>query len=363
MSEVAEPALVEAAPPLPPGTVFQRLRARLLAALARLVCRLPEGLLVALAEAAGLLWYRLAPGDAEQARRNLGRVAAWSARTGIGPARLRAAAADPRALEALVRAAFRHRARYYLELLRVPTYDARYLAERFVVETPETVAEALDEGGRIVLVGLHFGALEIPSLYVIQKGGRPAVAPMETIPDPALQRWFVRTRGALGVRLVGLREARRELAAALERGELVGLIADRDLTGGGVEVPLFGAPCPLPIGPAVLALEAGVPIYVGAAWRTGPGRYRGRLERLPMPTEGSRRERVEAILAAEARAFERLIATAPEQWWAVFFPLWPDLAVRTERLVRGEWPVRRERHLRIERPVRRGSSAEEGGRR
>ena len=26
-----------------------------------------------------------------------------------------------------------------------------------------------------------------------------------------------------------------------------------------------------------------------------------------------------------AAAFEDLIADAPEQWWAVFFPIWPDL--------------------------------------
>lgn len=333
--EADKTALRDAAPPLPRGTLLQRLRARFLAVLAAIVCRLPEASLVALAGVAGWLWYRLASTDAEQARRNLARVAGWSARTSVGPSRLRAAAADPRALEALVRSAFRHRARYYLELLRVPTYDARYLAEHLVVETPETVAEALEQRGRIILVGLHFGALEIPSLYVIQRSGRPAVAPMETLPDPALQRWFVRTRGALGVRLVDLHQAGRELAAALERGELVGLIADRDLTGGGVEVPLFGAPCPLPIGPAVLALQSEATIYVGAAWRTGPGRYRGRLERLPMPGEGPRRERVKAILEAEARAFERLVTIAPEQWWAVFFPLWPDLAVHAKAAERA----------------------------
>ena len=26
-----------------------------------------------------------------------------------------------------------------------------------------------------------------------------------------------------------------------------------------------------------------------------------------------------------AAAFETLIADAPDQWWAVFFPIWPDL--------------------------------------
>jgi hypothetical protein len=34
---------------------------------------------------------------------------------------------------------------------------------------------------------------------------------------------------------------------------------------------------------------------------------------------------VTAYLEAEARAFERHIAAAPEQWLAVFHPIWPDL--------------------------------------
>ena len=38
---------------------------------------------------------------------------------------------------------------------------------------------------------------------------------METIDDPGLQAYFERTRGVAGIRLVGLREARRELLDAL----------------------------------------------------------------------------------------------------------------------------------------------------
>jgi hypothetical protein len=30
-------------------------------------------------------------------------------------------------------------------------------------------------------------------------------------------------------------------------------------------------------------------------------------------------------MAGLAAAFERVVAVAPEQWWAVFFPIWPDL--------------------------------------
>jgi KDO2-lipid IV(A) lauroyltransferase len=148
---------------------------------------------------------------------------------------------------------------------------------------------------------------------------------METLGDPALQGWFERTRAAFGVRIIGLREARRELMAELKSGESVGLVADRDITGGGMEVPFFGSPAPMPVGPALLAVETELPVYLAGVWRVGSRGYRGRLEEIPVAREGTRRERIAGTLAAEARGFEKIIARAPEQWMAVFFPIWPDL--------------------------------------
>lgn len=300
------------------------IRTRGLVAASWLACHLPEGPLTRLADLAGAAWYRLAPERAAQARRNLARVCAALDESGRGSATARAAAHDPRALEHLVRAAFRHGARYYLEVARTPALVGQDLAERLVIETPEVVAEAFDARRPVIFVGLHFGAIELPALYLASRVGR-AVAPMETVEDAALQDYFVRTRGAAGVRIVGLREARRELLAALRDGTSVGLVGDRDLTGGGLPVTLFGAPANLPLGPAMLAVESGAPLFVAAVRRTGVGRYRGRLDPVAVPTEGSRRDRVTAAMAGLAAAFERVVAVAPEQWWAVFFPIWPDL--------------------------------------
>jgi len=301
------------------------LRAKAIAGGAFLLARLPEGLATRLAELAGSIAYRIAPERRDRARRNLARVCEWLQRNDVGTALARRAAADPRALERLVRAAFRHHARYYLEVARTPTIDARYLRDRLLVETPDAVAEAFASSPPAIFVGLHFGAIELPAVFFSTHVGRESVAPMEELPDRRLHAWFVRTRGAAGVRIVGLREARRVLTRALADGHPVGLVADRDLTGGGIATELFGAPAPLPAGPALLALETDAPIYVAAVRRSGVGRYRGRLERVVVPATGSRRERVEAVLAGEARVFERMIADAPEQWWAVFARIWPDL--------------------------------------
>lgn len=300
------------------------LRGRLLLAMSWLACRLPEGPLFRLATFAGDLWYRLAPGRAAQARRNLRRVCQSLAASGKGGPRVRAAATDPKALERLVRSAFRHSARYYLEVARNPGLTPAYVDERLKLETPELIAEAVVPGKAVLFVGLHFGSLELAVIFLAFQVGT-TVTPMETIDDPGLQAYFERTRGVAGIRLVGLREARRALLEALRGGIPVGLVGDRDLTGGGIPIPLFGAPAVLPMGPAMLAVESGVPVYGMTVRRAAHGTYLGKLIPIDVPAEGTRRERVTVTMTRLAAAFEDLIADAPDQWWAVFFPIWPDL--------------------------------------
>jgi KDO2-lipid IV(A) lauroyltransferase len=237
---------------------------------------------------------------------------------------VQAAATDPVALERLVRSAFRHHARYYLEVARGPGITRAYVDERLVMDTPELIAEAVLPGKAVLFVGLHLGTVELAVIFLAFQVGE-TVTPMETIDDPGLQAYFERTRGVAGVRLVGLREARRELTHALANGIPVGLVGDRDLTGGGIPIDLFGAPAMLPMGPAMLAVETGVPTYAMTVRRAGAGRFRGKLIPIDVPGGGTRRERVTATMTRLAAAFETLIADAPDQWWAVFFPIWPDL--------------------------------------
>jgi lauroyl/myristoyl acyltransferase len=318
------------------------LRGRLVIVGSTILARLPERPLVAAAEAIGELWYRVDGRRAARARANLGVVVAHLAATGTGPPRARRAASDPEALERLVRAAFRHAVRYYLEVARVANFDAVSAIGRIDVETPGVVEAALAGDRPIIIVGAHLGAIEMPVVYLSHRAGYPYTAPMEAVDDPGLQHWFLRTRSRVGVRIVSIADARRELLATLRDGRSVGLVADRDLTGGGAPTPFFGRPAPLPIGPALLALETGAPIYAAACTRVGNLRYRGRMIEVPMPTEGSRRERLRALMGGIATALEALIADAPEQWWGAFHPIWrdvlPDAAPATPAVPAGPAP-------------------------
>jgi phosphatidylinositol dimannoside acyltransferase len=290
----------------------------------KLLLHLPERVVWPLAGLAGRIEYRASTGRRDHARRNLRRVVRWMAANGLGDERYRRAVSDPASLEQLVKDAFRHHAYYSVELARAPSYDARWISERLIVETPENVAELLTKRRAMILIGMHFGAIEMPGTLAVQGVG-PLVTPMEFVANPRIQRYIYSTRAAVGTTIVSLKDAPTALIAALRRDEPVGLVADRDITGGGVEVELFGATTRIPAGPALLAGESGAPVCMGAVRRTAPGRYRGKLLPLPAPEGASRRERSRSMLRAEARLFEQLISDAPEQWLALFHPIWPDL--------------------------------------
>lgn len=310
------------------GTAAQRARATLIGAAATLLGHLPAALVGGLCDAAGELWYRVAADRAAIARGNLAHVAGWLAANERGSARARAAAADPAALERLVRAAFHHSVRTYAETLRGAA-SARDTRRRLVIETPAAVDAAFATPGPVVFATPHLGSMSAVTTVLGDRSPVPVTAPMEIIDDPELQRLLKRVREGGGARIVGLGEARRELRAALARGEGVGLVADRDIAGGGLPVMLFGLPATLPMGPAYFALEFTAPLHVAAVRRAPGGWYRGGLVTLAHPAaELPRRARIQALLEAEARAFEELVAPAPEQWWTVFFPIWDAVGPR-----------------------------------
>jgi lauroyl/myristoyl acyltransferase len=290
----------------------------------KVILHFPERPIWVLADVAGNLSYHLSSGRRNRARQNLRRVLEWMVANNRGAESYRAAASDPKALEALVRSAFRNHAHYSLELARAPTFTRRWVSERLVVETPDEVASYLVPNRAVILIGLHLGAIEVPGIFALQHLGR-IVSPMETVSNARIQRYLYSTRATIGIRIVTLEEAGVELLAALRRNEAVGLVADRDLTGGGIEVEMFGAKTKIPAGPVLLAAETGAPACVSAVRRVGPGRYRGGLRKLEAPAGASRKERSRAMLREEARIFEEFIIEAPEQWLALFHPIWPDL--------------------------------------
>ena len=323
-------------------------RTRVLIAASWLACRLPEGPLVKLADLAGEVWYRLAPRRAAQARRNLARVCRALDASGQGAAAARAAAHDPRALERLVRARLPTSARATTSRSRGRRRSTRRIWPSGSSSRRPTSSTRPSRPAGPSSSSVSISAPSSSRRCSWRSGSAAPWRRWRRWTIRSSRHWFVRTRGAAGVRIVGLREARRELLTALRDGTSVGLVGDRDLTGGGLPVPLFGAPANLPLGPAMLAVESGAPLYVTGVRRTGIERYRGRLEAV---ARARRRIATRAGDRGDDRARRRVRAGRGRRARAMVGGLLPDLARSRGTAIAGR-RHRRPRHDHRQRPAR-----------
>jgi KDO2-lipid IV(A) lauroyltransferase len=290
--------------------------------------RLPDRLVYRVAYAVGAGLSLVLPERRRRVRRNLERVCRWLVAERMASPRVAAAAHDGRALDRLVRATFGHWLVTYAEAAMAPRYGADELRARFVAVDAAASREALSApppgAVGVIHLSLHFGSVDLSALYGTRVGTLPVTGPMEIMTSPLARAYFDHVRSELGVTIVPVGDAAASLVAALQRGEAVGLVADRNIIGSGVAVELFGAPARLPIGPALLSVQTGAPIYLVAIERTGHGEWLGHTVPIRPAAGLERRAAVRSIIDQEARAFERIVARAPEQWSTLFFPIWED---------------------------------------
>ena len=315
-------------PPGPPLNRFQRVIFRLMILALWAGRKLPDKPLYRAAFAIGAGLYLLMPERRRLVRANLERVVTWLTRNDMASARVARAARDPRSLDKLERATIGNWVLTYAEAAIGPRYSGEELARRFVPAYPETSAEALSRPAPgapgPIHMAMHFGSVDLSALYGARVGPLPLTGPMEFVDSPLARAYFDRVRFELGVTIVPLDQAAEALTGALERGEAVGIVADRNIVGRGSPATLFGAPVRLPIGPAMLSVQTGATLFLEAIERTGPGEWLGHTIALRPEPEAKRREATRQILEQEARAMERIIARAPEQWTTLFFSIWDD---------------------------------------
>jgi KDO2-lipid IV(A) lauroyltransferase len=278
-------------------------------ALATFLQTLPAPVAEGLATAGGLtmaeLWRKKRP----QLRANLRRV--------VGPT------VSERDLEHLVVQAFDSYTRYWVEGARLPSLRPKDVFARFSIEGYERVEEEMAKHRGIILALPHLGCWELGGLWLTLKGN-PMTTVVEPIEPPALFEWFRSQREALGLTIHSFEpETPAKLIATLRAGRLVGLVADRDLVGNGVEVEFFGEKTTLPAGAAVLALRTGAPLFPCAVYQRPGGKGHGVIhEPLALERSGRLRDDVAVLTQMLATEFEDLIRRAPEQWH-MFQPNWP----------------------------------------
>jgi phosphatidylinositol dimannoside acyltransferase len=232
---------------------------------------------------------------------------------------------DPGSPLALVAArdAFAMYARYWYDTFRLRAVTGEEVVRRTTTDGLEHLDGALARGAGVVCALPHMGNWDAAGLWLSTRGYRIA-AVAEVLRPPRLFDLFVRHREELGMRVLPLEGGHtgRQLVALLAENWIVALVADRDLSGRGVEVEMFGAPRRIPAGPALLSLSTGAPLLPCALYTRAEGWHIEISAPLEIEHAGDRRAGVAAIAGELARRFERSIAAAPADWH-LFQPGWP----------------------------------------
>lgn len=183
-----------------------------------------------------------------------------------------------------------------------------------------------DRGALVALP--HMGSWDLAGAWVARRG-MPVTTVAEHLPEAEF-RLFVRTRERLGMRVLGYREPGtvRHLVEDLSGHRLVCLVADRDLSGGGVPVGWATADGPvpgsMPAGPAHLAVLTGAALIGAACSYRGPDRMRIEFSPILEPAAGgTSRQRVGQLTERLAEWFSAQIRDQVCDWH-MFQPFFPD---------------------------------------
>jgi lauroyl/myristoyl acyltransferase len=247
----------------------------------------------------------------------VGTVAYLAAPRGRAAVRANLAVIAPaRSLSA--RRVFVNQVRQYLEVFHIVRLDRTRFDEIVRVEGWDHFVCAYRLGKGVIFGSAHFGPVALVGQILITRGYTLTLPAEKT--NSEFMHAVNRARQAQGMVLVPIDSA-LGLHRVIRDSGVLGILADRAVTGVGERVDFFGRPALLPSAQVALALRTGAALVPAFAWRE-KGLLIARIEEpLELVSTGDRDADVRAGVRQFAAVLERYIKEHPEQW-TVFEPVW-----------------------------------------
>ena len=266
----------------------------------RTLPHIPRALIGPFAEVVGTLAYLAAPGARRAVHANLAIIAPARNTSGV------------------VRRVFVEQTRNYVEIFSIPRLDPKMLLAEVRTDGWEHVARAYERGKGLILASAHLGPVSFVG-QILLAHGYPVALPVE-IATSEFQRSVNRARGGAGLQLIRTDSA-LGIFRFLREGKVLGILADRAVTGVGEKVEFFGREALLPSAAVVLSLRTGAPLVPSFAGRSDGVLTASFEPPLEIPNTGDRDADVREGVQRFARVLERYVRSAPEQW-TVFEDFW-----------------------------------------
>ena len=225
-------------------------------------------------------------------------------------------------LDALVRAGMRSYLRYWCDSFRLPDRSVEELIDGVRVVGDGPVRARLESGRSAVMFLGHLGNWDFGGAWSSTQLA-PVTSVAERLKPEEMFDEFLAFRERLGMRILPLTgggDVFRELTKACRAGALVALLADRDLTNGGIEVDFCGHRARMAVGPAALAVNTGAalhPCIVHYEPRPQGHGYRTVVtfhDAIPVPAEGTSREKIQLMTQACADVLTGAVREHTQDW-------------------------------------------------
>jgi len=248
----------------------------------------------------------------------------------------RVTGATGRELRRLSRAGMSSVARYYAEMLELPRMTPAQIEARVRTVGVEPIKEAIARDGAAVVVLSHSGNWDLVGAYTCRM-----IAPVTSVAEVLKPRevfdQFVAVREGVGMRILGHEGSttfRSLISLGKSTGGVLALLADRDLSGSGVEVDFAGHRARVAPGPAALSLAVGCELYPLAVYYE---RLRGARRRAAGSRWGIVMDAGRAITVPDGTPKADAVATLSAGWAAWMGERVREHAVDWHMLQRFGW--------------------------
>jgi len=216
---------------------------------------------------------------------------------------------------------FRNFAKYLVDFFRFKKIREDYINKNIHIKDLHYLDDALALGKGAILLTAHMGNWELGGVVTAMLGYHFTTVALPH-KSKRVNNFFNKQRKEKGLEVLPLGHAAKALLRALRKNGLLALVGDREFSGKGILVDLFGKPTTFPLGPAVLSLQTQAKIIPSFMLRRPDDTFDLIFTKpIEYNPSGDKDRDLREIVTKYKSVFEEYMRLYPEQWF-IFKRFW-----------------------------------------
>lgn len=208
---------------------------------------------------------------------------------------------------------------YLVDFFRYSKINKKFIDKYVKVEGLENLDKCLTSGKGVITLSVHLGNYELGGAITSLLGYSLFVVALQH-KDERLNEFFNYQRDLVGVKVIPAGVAVKRCFRELKKGGVIAFLGDRDFSGAGLKVKMFGRYAVVPRGPAFFVLKTDSYIVPSFLVRENKKYYRLIFEN-PIGIDKDNLNTEEGIINQYIPLLEKYIKNYPQQWY-LFVKYW-----------------------------------------